>query len=220
VNEYRTLPPSGVNDVKEIVRGVVIAMACVVFLENKSWSQQEKKVVTTLGRDQAIFKEWAASVRMSTDVSKAKPKSKRAAYLNQAVQVKENKLMAKYHSSQYQFFVILKQGVAEKWPTEKPTDMNIVKPIIAERQANLDAIMFEKDMEEWVEANTPVRSGVILSGGASAAVSYYQSGANSSNDMEMRRRAPTHTCGDNVNGLKCQRKVVGEPGRLCYEHRD
>lgn len=204
---------------KEIVRTVVIAMACVVFLETKCWSQQEKKVVPPLGRDQAIFKEWATSVRMSTDVSKTKAKSKRAAYLNQAVQVKESKLMAKYRMSPYQFFVILRQGVAEKWPTEKPTDVDVVKPIIAERQANLDAIMFEKDMNEWIEDNSPATTGLILSGTRSA-LDYYQQGANSNSVEQMRRRAPTHTCGKMVNGTKCRRKVVGKPGRLCYEHRE
>ena len=136
-------------------------MACVAFLETKSWSQQEKRVATVLDRNEKIFKEWATSLRMSTDVSKTKPKSRRTAYLSQAMLAKENKLMSKYKMSQYQLFVILGQRVAEEWPTEKSTDINIVKPIIAQCQANLDSFMFDKDMYECIYAHAsrpPIRS--------------------------------------------------------------
>jgi len=217
--------------VKEIVGSVVIAMACVVVLENKSWSQQEKTVVTVLHRNEKIFKEWATSLRMSSDVSKTKPKYRRAAYLSQAMQAKENKLMSKYKISQYQLFVIVRQGAAEEWPTEKPTDINIVKPIIAQCQANLDSFMFEKDMYEWVDAHAsrpPIRSfsaTYSLAGFSSALQQAALDGAATDKAMqeernELRRNAPIHPCGKTVNGAKCQRKVVGEPGRLCYEHRD
>ena len=91
-------------------------------------------------REQAIFKQWAKAIRESVDASKKLKgitQTERTAWAMHTATLKEDKIRKQYRLNLYQLFLIIKRGVAEKWPTDKPED----QAIAAERQAYFDSIM-------------------------------------------------------------------------------
>ena len=169
-------------------------------------------------KQQAIFKDWAKGVRESVEsgnrLANKKP-AERQAWVARSWKTKEDKLRKRNRLGLYQLFLITKRGLAEQWPTEKPGDLEIIEPVVAQRQASLDATIFEEDLDAWVIENAPRGPATTSLRGAAAAI---QQGAFDA--AELRKRAPVTVCQAKTEEDKtCGREVVGERGRLCYEHR-
>jgi hypothetical protein len=170
-------------------------------------------------RQQAVFWEWAKAIRESVDASKklkTKRHAERRAWAMRTAKAKEDKIRASYRLDLYQLFRIIKRGVAEKWPTDKPEDFAIVIPIVVEREASLDAFIFESELNVWVEAHVPPTGGSF--------VGPEEAGRQSSTGVDirgyLRRIAPLTVCGAKLpDGKTCTRQVVGVSGWPCYEHR-
>ncbi len=222
-------------------RFVMIAMLIVVVACQSAWPQQKKpksppkatgkRAASQAGgpraalpdaaqdRERAIFKEWAKAIRESVDASKKinKKQAQRDAWAVKTAKAKEDKIRTRYRLSSYQLFLIIKRGVAEKWPTDKPEDLAIVEPIVAHRQAVLDSTIFEEELNAWVAAHTPSTAG-RMTGLVEFSNDLLSSGARAA---ELRKNAPVNLCGFKLpDETVCPRKVVGPAGRRCYEHRD
>lgn len=171
-------------------------------------------------RERAIFREWAKAIRVSVDASKRLPRKKQTAWATHTATQKEDKIRKRYRLNLYQLFLIIKRGVEEKWPTEKPEDLGIVAPIVAERQASLDSAVFEEELSAWVKDHWPSTPAHTTSTKGYANEILLSSLDQPRIERELRESAPITVCGAKLpNGKTCQRKVVGKPGRLCYEHR-
>ncbi len=170
-------------------------------------------------REREIFKEWAKGIRESVDASRkmtSKRPPQREAWAMKSAKSKEDRIRKRYRLDLYRLFLILKRGVEEEWPTERPEDRSVIEPIVAQRQAFLDSMIFEEELNAWVAAHSPSRAG-----STQGLLEFSQSLQQSINDSaELRKRAPITVCGSKLqNGGQCTRKVVGNPGRHCYEHR-
>jgi hypothetical protein len=170
-------------------------------------------------RERSIFKEWAKDIRESLDASKRIPirnPAKRDAWAVKSAKSKEDKIRKHYRLDLYRLFLIVKRGVDERWPTEIPGDRSIVEPIVAQRQAFLDSTIFEEELNAWVKAHLPSSAGTttsLLGLGQSVQRRVFEV-------KELRKEAPITVCGSRLqDGSQCPRKVVGNPGRHCYEHR-
>jgi hypothetical protein len=96
----------------------------------------------------------------------------------------------------------------------------IVTPIVAQPQATLDAAVFEEELEQWVKAHWPSTPASTYSSTEYASKYLIASLNVPLIARELRQCAPITICGAKLpDGKTCQRKVVGESGRLCYEHR-
>jgi hypothetical protein len=117
-------------------------------------------------------------------------------------------------------FLIAKRGVDEGWPTDKPGDREIVAPIVAERQTTLDARIFEEESTAWASAQ--LNREELRNFGRSYSLDEARRHDQEVNGrfLELRTEAPVTVCRAILpNGKQCLRKVVGQPGRKCYEHR-
>jgi hypothetical protein len=166
-------------------------------------------------RQQVIYKEWAKGIRESVESAKKmknKKEAQRDAWMMKSAKSKEDKLRARYHLSPRQLSVINMNGLQEKWPTEKPEDLAVIRPI-------LDPVIFEEELDTWMEAHArpiPSVEGERFSPQEFSA----RMRENTDRAAEVRRKAPVTVCAAALrDGKKCPRKVVGRPGRLCYEHR-
>lgn len=181
-------------------------------------------------REQAIFKEWAKAIRESVDASKKlkrRTQTERTAWAMHTATLKEDKIRKRYRLNLYQLFLIIKRGVAEKWPTDKPEDLAIAAErqaffdsMMAQRQAFFDSMVFEEELSAWVTAHWPSTPAHTTS--LRGLASEIQTAALDQPRIarELREIAPITICGARLpDGKTCNRKVVGDPGRLCYEHR-
>ena len=214
---------------------VVIALSCASpALPQQNAKQSKRSVppaspdavtqtVTLVDKDRArgqtIFKEWAKAMRESLDASRKMTNKKaadRQSWATRSAKAKEDKIRGKYRLSHYQLFLIIKGGVTQKWPTDKPEDIAVVEPILAVRQNALDATIFEEELNEWVKAHAPSTAGRTMSLGqfnASLQQGIFDAAA-------LRKNAPTNACKAKLpDGRTCLRKFVGPPNRNSYEHR-
>jgi len=170
-------------------------------------------------REREIFKEWAKGIRESVDASRrmtSRSPAQREVWATRSAKAEEDRIRKHYRLDLYRLFLILKRGVEEKWPTERPEDRSVIEHIVAQRQAFLDSMIFEEELDVWVIAHSPSRAGSTM-GLEEFSRSIQQSVFDSA---ELRKRAPITVCGSKLqNGGRCTRKVVGNPGRHCYEHR-
>ena len=208
-------------------RSIVMFALCVaMFVRNQHGRNgTHKRNLPSSSEEQTIFKEWAKGIRETSDIAKLMQKTQAAnlrSRVARSTKDKEDKLRARYRLSPYQLFLIVKCGVAEKWPTDNPGDLSLVEPIVAQRQAHLDATIFEEELNAWVENQMPPRQSP--SGrGATEVVSDHQRAALDGNALRdcLRKKAPITVCTAKLpNGKTCHREVVGKRGQQCYEHRD
>jgi hypothetical protein len=186
--------------------------ALALSQENPKTAKKSVKTDSTAGntatnpvltREQTAFKEWAKAMRETADSAKKmtnRKQSERNGWLMRTSKTREDKIRAKYRVSAPQLYAMLRRGLVAKWPAETAEDLAIAKMI-------LDPIIFEDDLKDWTLAHMPQRGDareIALSGVYS----------------EIRKRAPITTCGAKLSDDgKCPRKLIGERGQLCYEHR-
>jgi hypothetical protein len=223
---------------------VLLAVMVVVLGPGSAWSQRKARVTSksragqsaplvgqapspepdpARDRERAIFREWAKAIRETVEASKrlSKKQAERDAWAVKSAKVKEDKLRTRYRLSSYALFLITKRGLAEKWPTEKPEDLEVVKPIVDRRQEYLDAVIFEEELNAWVAAHTPSNVGRTRDSLEAAQDLLGSAVRDSARDAELRKRAPIYPCmAKLLDDRLCRRRVVGPPGRMCYEHRD
>jgi hypothetical protein len=210
------------------MRGSIVPFAvCIAFFGAESARSQQdaqtKRTEAVQQREQMIFKEWAKSTRETRDAAKRmqRKQAERDAWAVRSAKAKEDKMRARYRLSLNQLFLIIKRGVAEKWPTDKQEDLSVIEPIVAQRQAYLDSMFFEEELNAWVEAQIPPTPSTTqsLTGFARS----LQEGALNGAALRdhLRKNAPLTVCRAKLReGKTCPRKVVGTSGRRCYEHRN
>jgi hypothetical protein len=207
------------------MRGSIVPFAvCIAFFGTESARSQQDPQTKPAGqqREQMIFKEWVKGIRETSDAAKRmqRKQAERDVWAARSSKAKEDKLRARYRLSPYQLFLILKRGVAEKWPTDKPEDLKIVEPIVAKRQTSLDSTIFEEELNAWVEAQIPPTPSMTQS--IEGFAKSIQTGALNGAAWRdhLRKNAPVTVCRAKLpEGNTCPRKVGGDPGRRCYEHR-
>jgi hypothetical protein len=210
------------------MRGCIVPIAVFIgfFGSESARSQQDaqtKRTEAVQQRGQMIFKEWAKVIRETRDAAKRmqRKQAERDAWTVRSAKAKEDKMRARYRLSLNQLFLIIKRGLAEKWPTDKPEDLSVIEPIVAQRQAYLDSMIFEQELNAWVEAQIPPRQSRVMS--ATEFASSMQADVLNGAAMRdrLRKNAPLTVCRSKLpDGKTCSRKVVGTPGRRCYEHRN
>lgn len=167
-----------------------------------------------------VYREWAKTIRETSDAAKkmkGKTAVQRNAWLQKTAKAKEDKLRQRYKWTQYDLFVVLKIGLKQKWPTERPEDLAFVESAVAQRQENLDELVLNEEIDKWVEAHSP-RAAV----GSTTSLEGFQRQLQSSvtTTAELRKNVPFTLCPLVLpDGKKCGRKTVGSKGHRCYEHR-
>jgi hypothetical protein len=201
-----------------------VVVLLLTQVPDDAWAKGTARAATG-PTDQAVYREWAKAVRETSESAKrmrGKTAAQQWAWAAKTAKGKEDKLRARYRLSQYHMFLILETGLSQNWPTDKPEDRGLVESAVAERRANLDAMILNEEIEEWVDKHrTPDRPA-----GSTVPLEVYQREFSAAaaragvETTELRKRVPFTLCEVKLpDGKLCGRKTVGNRGAKCYEHR-